>query len=595
MQREVLPAVGGKHIEALVGTPGRINPLFASVNDVDRDVARLVYSGLMKLDKSQQLVPDLAESFEQSEDKKTYTFKLKEEVTWHDGEPFTSNDVIFTMDMIQDPLVNSPLRVSFEGVSVEALDNHTVQFTLPEPFQPFLSTLTVGMLPEHIWFDISAERVGLAQQNLQPVGTGPFLFKKLVKDDSGLIHSIELQRFQNFYNRPPYIKDFVFRFFGGYDGIDGAIRALRDEKVTAIGYVPFDLRDSVDRKYISLRTLRLPQYTALFLNQKHTDVLQDDNVRLALTKALDKDRIVRQSLGGEAQVIHGPLLPGTPGYTDQVEPVDFAMGEANGLLDKKWKRISAEEYRAMRKEEVIAQLKEEAAETLGEGVDDATAEEGSENTDESDETPAEDTSGEEEVRDELDIRAEEILDEELNNAQTFYRKNGDDEILTLTIVTSDTPEYKQASQIIAGYWEEIGIKTIIQFVPARDISREVLKSRDYDVLLYGLIVGENPDQYPFWHSSQTDFPGLNLSRYVNRKLDGILEKIRETNDTEELSKLYQQFQTIILEERPAIFLYTPIYTYATLTDIKGHEVDNIFGPSDRFADVTDWYIKTKRR
>ena len=113
-------------------------------------------------------------------------------------------------------------------------------------------------------------------------------------------------------------------------------------------------------------------------------------------------------------------------------------------------------------------------------------------------------------------------------------------------------------------------------------------------MLYGLIVGDNPDQYPFWHSSQIDFPGLNLSRYVNRKLDGILEKARETSVEDERSKLYTQFQDVVLEEKPAIFLYTPIYTYATTDDVRGATVGQIFTPSDRFADVTKWYIKTKR-
>jgi len=570
-----IPAVGGKHIEAVVGTPQRINPVFSSVNDVDRDIVRLVYSGLMKYDSEQRLVPDLGASYEISEDKKTYTFKLREDVTWHDGEPFTSNDIIFTIQTIQDPLVNSPLRVAFEGVNTEALDDYTVEFTLSEPFQPFLSTLTVGVLPEHVWFDIAPDRIGLAQRNLQPVGTGPFLFKKLAKDETGFIYSFELERFENFYDEIAYIQDFVFRFFVEYEGTDGAINALRDEKVTALSYVPFDLRDKVERKHILLRTLRLPQYTALFLNQKRLEALQDDDVRTALTKALDKDRIVKQSLSGEGQVIDGPLLPGSPGYTDQIEAESFSITEANELLDKDWKRLSAEEYREIRRTELLAEHKDSFI--IDELVDESE----------------ESVTSTQQL--ELEKHVSTLLEEELTEAQTFYRKNDDEELLSITLVTSDTPEYKKASQLIAGYWQEIGVKTEVRFVPSRDISREILKPRKYDVLLYGLIVGENPDQYPFWHSTQIDFPGLNLSRYVNRKLDDILEKVRETSDEEELDKLYKKFQDTILEDKPAIFLYTPIYTYAVLDSIKGMEVEKIFAPSDRFADVTHWYIKTKKK
>ena len=135
-----VPAVGGKHIEAVVGSPELINPLYAPLNDVDRDITTLIFSGLMRYDARQRVVPDLAVSYTLSEDKKTYTFQLKKDVLWHDGESFTARDVVFTIETIQNPLVNSPLLLSFKGVNMEAPDDYTVSFTLSEPFSPFLST-----------------------------------------------------------------------------------------------------------------------------------------------------------------------------------------------------------------------------------------------------------------------------------------------------------------------------------------------------------------------------------------------------------------------------------------------------------------------
>lgn len=585
-QRTVIPAVGGKHIEAVVGTLQKINPVFSSINDVDQDIVRLVYSGLMRYNKDQRLIPDLAVGYEISDDKKIYTFVLREDVFWHDGKKFTANDIVFTIDTIQNSLTNSPLRVSFEGVKVEAPDDTHVVFTLSEPYQPFLSTLTLGILPEHVWINIPPERLGLAQQNMQPIGTGPYMFKKFAKDVTGFIYSYELARFEKYYDQSPFIQEFVFRFFNDYEGTNGAIVALREEKVTALSYVPYDLRNKVERKYIDLRTLHLPQYTALFLNQKHASILENAAVREALTISLDKERIIRQSLGGEAQIINGPLLPDIPGYTTELKAPEFSITKANELLDKKWPRIDAVEYRELRKAELLKEYKDQF-------ISPKPSEEtpSQDNTDENSDSEEVATSTDQSA---LDNHVENLLKQELNDAQTFYRKDGDSKILELNIVTTDRDEYKKASQLIAGYWQEIGIKTTARFVSSKDISRDVLKPRDYDVLLYGLIVGENPDQYPFWHSSQIDFPGLNLSRYINRKLDDILVKVRETDNEQDLEKLYTQFQNTLLEDRPAIFLYTPIYTYALLDSVQGTLVEKIYKPSDRFSDVTSWYIKTKK-
>ncbi len=587
-QRQEIAASGGRHIEGVVGSLQRVNPLFASVNDVDKDLVRLVYSGLMRYNSQQQLVPDLAASYQVSEDEKVYTFKLREDVLWHDEQPFTAYDVVFTIETIQNPLVSSPLRVAFDGIAVEAVDDYTVTFTLSDPFQPFLSSLVVGIIPEHIWIDISPERVTLAQKNIQPIGTGPFMFKKFAKDETGFIYSYELKRFESYYDELPYLEEFAFRFFPEYEGASGAISAIREQKIGSLNYVPYDLREKVERKNIELRTLRLPQYTALFFNQKNQPVLEDKNVRTALTIALDKDRIISQSIGGEGQVIDSPLLPGSPGHNPDITKVPYSVSDANDLLDKTWSRISAADYRELRKADILKSFEEELKkEEEAAKASEAEGEEG--------DTAATNEHATSSIRLALEERIEKELDQELHEAQTFYRKNKDDNILTITIVTSNTPEFEKASKLIAGYWQEIGVNTRIEYVSSKDITREVLKTRKYDVLLYGLIVGENPDQYPFWHSSQIDFPGLNLSRYVNRKLDGILEKARETTDEEERKKLYIQFQDIVLDAKPAIFLYTPIYTYATTDKIKGLTVTNIFSPTDRFADVTKWYVKTKKK
>lgn len=558
------PGVGGRYVEGVIGAPELINPLFASRNDVDTDIARLVYTGLMRYDEKQRLVPDLAVSYTVSEDKKTYTFDLRRDVLWHDNQPFSARDVAFTIETIQNPAVGSPLLVSFQGVIVQAVDDDTVEFILKEPFAPFLSALTVGIIPEHIWGDVPGDRMRLHRQNLQAVGTGPFKFKKLLKDETGYVYRYELSRNDRWYRQPPYIEEFVFQFFTDFEGPAGAIQAMREQKVDGLSFVPHDLKDKVERKRVLIHTVQLPQYTALFLNQDHEPLLKAKDLRSALEMALDKDRILREALSGEGEVIHGPILSGFPGFTEDAPKTAYAVEEANKLLDGMTTRLTAEEYRALRRSELLAgtassttSTPESAATTTPESLADAA------------------------------------LAEELNAAQLFYRKDKAGALVELTIVTADTPEYKQAAELIAGFWQDIGVKTVIELVPPKEIGRLSLKTRNYDVLLYGLILGSDPDQFPFWHSSQIDFPGLNLSRYVNRTVDGLIVKARETLSPEEEDDVYKKFQEAILADRPVIFLYTPTYTYATSDRVFGISVTRIFHPSDRLNGVTQWYMKTK--
>lgn len=572
--RVQVPAVGGAYTEAVVGSPQLVNPIFAPVNDVDRDLTRLIFSGLMRYDERQALIPDLAVGYEVSEDKKTYTFQLRADVVWHDGAPFTAADVVFTIQTIQNHLVNSPLLVSFQGVEVAALDEHQVRFVLPEPFAPFLSSLTTGILPEHVWFDVPPERVRFHRQNIQPVGTGPFMFKKLTKDETGYIHTYELSRFDRFYRTPAYLASVTFRFFSEFDGPNGAIQALRGQRVEGLNFVPHDLREKAERKHLTLHTLQLPQYTALFFNQEQQPALKQSVLRSALTQALDKERLLREALQDDGQIIHSPILPGFPGYAAEAEKISYNVAAANELLDKSWKRLTAEEYRRQREAELI---KERAAVT-------STA-------------PASgETAGATDVTTTLETIMQAItaeLNQSINPTQTFYRQDKEGRVLSLRLVTANTQEYQQAARLIAGFWQEIGVKTDLSLVDPKDISRTVLKGRQYDVLLYGMILGSDPDQFPFWHSTQVDFPGLNLARYINRNADALLEKMRGTAADKELAELAQKFQELISKDQPAIFLYTPTYTYATSDKVKGIDVVRIFHPSDRFAQVTAWYVETK--
>src|SRR3989338_10923481 len=134
----IQPDSGGEYIEAVIGAPTYINPLFAQTNDIDQDLSKLIFSSLMKVDESGKIIEDLAESYEISQDQKIYTFVLKPNILWHDKEPLTANDIVFTVQAIQDQNFKSPLYVTFRNIQIRKIDERRVSFALVEPFAPFL-------------------------------------------------------------------------------------------------------------------------------------------------------------------------------------------------------------------------------------------------------------------------------------------------------------------------------------------------------------------------------------------------------------------------------------------------------------------------
>ena len=169
-----------------------------------------------------------------------------------------------------------------------------------------------------------------------------------------------------------------------------------------------------------------------------------------------------------------------------------------------------------------------------------------------------------------------------------------DSKLALTLTTIDNPEFTAVAEFVRQAWSALGIEVTIVTVGVDKLQSEVLKERSYDVLLSGELLGADPDPYPFWHSSQVDYPGLNIALYANRDADKLIEKARAKSDPAARAEAYQQFQALLNDELPAIFLYQPSYTYAISSTVKGVEIPAILTPADRFAQINKWYLKTKR-
>ncbi len=208
------PVRGGTYAEAIVGTPMRLNPVLDEYNQVDRDIDRLLYSGLVRFDGQGVPQPDLAENWAISADGLTYTVTLRSDAVWHDGVPVTSDDVIYTFSKLQDADYPGPadLHAMWQQISLTRIDGRTVQFKLPEAFAPFLDYLSVGLLPDHLLRGVSAADLVNHPVNLQPIGTGPFRFVSFEVED-GSIKRVSLAAFDDYYGQPPYLERVDLHFF----------------------------------------------------------------------------------------------------------------------------------------------------------------------------------------------------------------------------------------------------------------------------------------------------------------------------------------------------------------------------------------------
>lgn len=575
----ILPMVGGEYIEGLVGSPKLINPIYESANDTDADISRLLYAKLFTYDENRKLIPSLVKEYELSEDKKTYTFTLKDDIYWSTGEKIITDDVAFTIDVIQNPETGSPLFNSFQGVVVEKIDEKKFSLTLKEPFSPFLNNLVLGIIPEKIFGQINPINIKLAKDNLQPtMVSGPYVFVKMIKDNStNKVQTYTLKRNEKYHDTKPYLENIVFKF---YDSYEQAITDLRNQSIHGLGFIPNSLKEKVVSKNINLYDLQLPQYIALFFNQIKEKVLKDDVLRNCLALSIDKKVILEEALKNNGQIVHSPFLKNEMGYYSDIKKTSYNPEEANSLLDKSWSRVEPTKFEEIRKEQIMKKMKENYV------INTATTTESTENST---------TSPNFITLVELEELVNQEFAKEIDSTQSFYRKDKNNNILSLTITTVDIPEFRKVAEIVARFWKNIGIQVFIEPIDGKKITKENIRERNYSVLLFGEMLGGDPDPYAFWHSSQTQFPGLNLALFSDKDADKLIEDARITDDIAKREENYKKFQDILVKKNPAIFLYTPSYTYAIDTNVKGVSIKSILTPDNRFNTLGRWYLKTAKQ
>lgn len=533
-----VPDFGGSYAEGLLGEPQHINPLLVQTNDTDRDLSKLTYSSLMKYDESGNLVPDLAESYKISDNQLEYIFALKKNAKWHDGTALTADDVVFTIKLLQSNDYGSIQRINWQGVEVEKTNDSTVKLKLKNKYAQFLNNTTLGIIPKHLWENVKPSLFALSDFNLRPIGSGPYKFKRLGKDDKGSIVSYELTAYDGYYGQKPFIKDLTFKFYGSEDEL---VAAYNQNAIQGIGSLPFDkLKNVKFTQKLNPKYIKLPRYFAAFFNQNQSKILSDKNIRLALNYGTDKTELVQKILDGKGAAINSPLLKELYGKLLAPQKYAYDQNFAKQILENSgWKDANGDGYREKTTENKPVKRKS-----------------GSKKTQE--------------------------------NNQDNQNQN-----LAVTITTSDWPELIKAAEGLKKQWRELGFKVELKIESLPEI-QQTIRDRDYEVLLFGEVLSLDLDPFSFWHSSQKKDPGLNLALYDNKGADKILEDSRQILNASDRNAKYDDFENILLEDAPAVFLYSPYYIYLPSGEIKGNNLDILSMPSDRFDNVSRWYINTKR-
>ena len=327
------PQQGGKYTEALIGSIQRLNPVLDYYNSPDRDIDRLIYSSLLKFDDRGIPQVDLAESWGMTQDGTIYTVTLRKGIKWHDGQPLTVADVVFTIELLKEggEFVPVDLRDFWNEVEVKQLNDTTMQFKLPESFAPFPDYLTFGILPQHLLADQNFTDIANSQFNLQPVGSGPFKFDQLMVEDN-VITGVVLVTNSAYYGKKPYLDQVIFKYYP--DGVT-ALQAYQSGDVEGISNITPDIfQQAAGLSDLLFYSSRKPELSMVFLNLNNPQVpfFKDKIVRQALLKGINRQWMIDHILGGQAIIADGPIMPGTWASYDGIEHVAFDIDSANAML-----------------------------------------------------------------------------------------------------------------------------------------------------------------------------------------------------------------------------------------------------------------------
>lgn len=503
------PVEGGGYKEGIIGQPVAINPIIAGDNDTDRDLIALLFASLF----------DFTEKYETDAQQKVWTITLKPNLKWSDGEPITADDIIFTINVIQDPDVRSPFFATWQGVLAERLSEREVRLTLKNPYAFFLDNIkNLRIAPGHIFDAIPPQNFRLSEFNFRPVGSGPYKVVNFEKRSDGFIEKYILTGNKYYALAKPFINNFLVKLFANKTD---AINAFNAKEIDGIGGLDQSDLENLKIKQQVFKIDR-PRYYGIFFNQSTSVPLKEKEVRAALSQAVDKEKILNTVLGGLGFAVNGPIPPTMSGYDPLIyKDAEFSLEKASTTLAK-------------------------AGWVIG---DDG-------------------------------IRAKSTSKGKIK--------------LAFDIIVPEVHFLVDTVNIVKDDWLKIGVALNPIILKPSDAINSAIKPRNYQMIIFGNTLNNNPDIFSFWHSSQRFDPGLNLALFNDKTTDGLLESLRQTLDEATRLQNLSKLQKIINDQKPAIFIYSPQYLYITSKNLSGFAAKTIAVPANRFEAVNGWYLKTAR-
>ncbi|EQK43442.1 bacterial extracellular solute-binding s, 5 Middle family protein [[Clostridium] bifermentans ATCC 638] len=514
-------------VYALTSSPtGIFNPL---LNDTTYDdaVIDLTYNSLLSFDKNLNPKPELAKSYEISDDNLSITFKLKDNIKWSDGKTLTTNDVAFTFTSLADKGYTGSKYGYVEKLKgakdyhegsvdkiegIEVIDKNTIKFTFAEPYSPGLTNLgSIGIIPKHIWGEVPIAQWKDKKDLLtKPVGTGPY---EVVSFTEG--QDVQLKRNDNYFDGDVKTEKFILKVTNE-DTATGELLNGTVDVIDASNLKNKDIKElESEGMDVTSYDSNLVQYMGFNLRDKK---FQDKNLRQAFMYALDRNAMVDKLLEGNGQVVDTPMLPSSWSYPDK-----------STLNNYKYNKDKAKEL-----------LKQAGY-------------------------------------------------EDRDNNGIVEDKDGKELVVKLTYPTGNKLR-EQTAPIIQANLKDIGVKMELENMEFTALMDKVVANHDFELYLMGNNLSLDPDPKPYWHStSASDEKGnsaWNISSFKNEKADKLIEQGISVSDQKQRKEIYSQFGKLLNDEVPWAYLYSQNIRKAYnphLKDFKPYTFND-------FDNVKDWYI-----
>lgn len=629
------PTKGGLYKEGVVGDPYSLvmNPVFIfgyKERSVDSDLVSLIFSGLMKFDTETGKMIDHLATHVLSPDKRIYTFRLKDGLKWHDGAPVTAEDVMFTFQtVIQDETFsNDILKTAFKDVKITKLSDMEVSFEIPYPYKFFLTNFTVGLLPKHILESVPVDQMEYHDFSQHPIGSGPFMFTKFEEVKKN-VNTIFLTSFRESSLYDPHLDGVELVLYSSRNAIfldTDSLSAVRPFVTDSLKM--FDLGDAFEKDVFSL-----PQYSALFFNLKKPIFSGSSGyaLRLALQSATDKQGLLDVVSGVRIDTPMLELEKDNPWYGFSLEkagdflknagyffpgakPKTFLPERSEGLYiqsPSKDPQLEIAKNADMKGVFIEGEYPLKVAKTriFVDGIQKEEVIKPEMDRQFKFPIPFDDSFriGTHEVRlvfigfDNL-VVAEDAISlylydptgaEKEEEKKYAIRENKSGEPLHFTLVTAETPEYYPlVAKFLQEDWAKVGVRLDIKVLPISDFLGTVAQ-RDYDILLYGQNLGYNLDVFEFFHESQVGKG--NLSEYSSPRASILIQEMRSTHVDDVRAQKLQDLRNVLKEDLPAVFLFSPSYTYYLDSNIEGMNIRFIALLKDRFANIDKVFVQKDRR